>query len=514
MASKEHDMPDLFGFFASTEHERDYLSEYGPTIEKNERAEQRQIEAKLSAWLSICAAQLRLAYEVLPAIAEELAPGDPGIGKLARQAVLAELVSAINRVDGWNQRISCGGTIIPRTSYAPYQALLATVLDSVDRMPSSRDSIFQAAASHRLLYPAETRLSRTSCGEFWTRLIAALPALDPSGEDPDTVGSRLDTLFSTLAECRCLLTDEDPYDLSEERQTYFTHHRREALANAILRLDRDTAEKALLDWDFEAGCPPRDLLIVAFPAFIRGRPIDELLDWTEGDILETTAQSDPDLAVQMFRLLLDAADPRLCERDMAERLLVEDFSRLYAVEKARHALIRALRGSDYFAAQLYLGAAVCDEHVYLIDDCLHEEELDLRQNLINYLDSNAYSDSIWIEPALLPQEEDVTQEDEPAGRRSPRRPFKPRDPLPDDGRLFRYCTVTFGGDGRTYAYLTGDLPLLAGDWVEVPVGRRGEPKAAQVQSLTTCSRSEAPWPPEQTKTVLRRLDPPGSPAKI
>ena len=267
MASKEHDMPDLFGFFASTEHERDYLSEYGPTIEKNERAEQRQIEAKLSAWLSICAAQLRLAYEVLPAIAEELAPGDPGIGKLARQAVLAELVSAINRVDGWNQRISCGGTIIPRTSYAPYQALLATVLDSVDRMPSSRDSIFQAAASHRLLYPAETRLSRTSCGEFWTRLIAALPALDPSGEDPDAVDSRLDTLFSTLAECRCLLTDEDPYDLSEERQTYFTHHRREALANAILRLDRDTAEKALLDWDFEAGCPPRDLLIVAFPAF-------------------------------------------------------------------------------------------------------------------------------------------------------------------------------------------------------------------------------------------------------
>ena len=122
MASKEHDMPDLFGFFASTEHERDYLSEYGPTIEKNERAEQRRIEAKLSAWLSICAAQLRLAYEVLPAIAEELAPGDPGIGKLARQAVLAELVGAINRVDGWNQRISCGGTIIPRTSYAPYQA--------------------------------------------------------------------------------------------------------------------------------------------------------------------------------------------------------------------------------------------------------------------------------------------------------------------------------------------------------------------------------------------------------
>ncbi len=97
MASKEHDMPDLFGFFASTEHERDYLSEYGPTIEKNERAEQRRIEAKLSAWLSICAAQLRLAYEVLPAIAEELAPGDPGIGK---STILLQVCGALqNELD-------------------------------------------------------------------------------------------------------------------------------------------------------------------------------------------------------------------------------------------------------------------------------------------------------------------------------------------------------------------------------------------------------------------------------
>ena len=66
------------------------------------------------------------------------------------------------------------------------------------------------------------------------------------------------------------------------------------------------------------------------------------------------------------------------------------------------------------------------------------------------------------------------------------------------------------GMRRPYAYLTGGLPVGAGDWVEVPFGREDAPRCGQVDSVTDCTRSEAPWPPEQTKTVLRAAGAPAS----
>lgn len=78
----------------------------------------------------------------------------------------------------------------------------------------------------------------------------------------------------------------------------------------------------------------------------------------------------------------------------------------------------------------------------------------------------------------------------------------PAASVPDDGAVFHYCAVQIPGIPRSYAYLTGGLPLKAGSWVEVPFGRNDIPRRGQVVSLTNCTRATAPWPPEQTKTVL------------
>ena len=79
--------------------------------------------------------------------------------------------------------------------------------------------------------------------------------------------------------------------------------------------------------------------------------------------------------------------------------------------------------------------------------------------------------------------------------------------------IYHYCTVRVVGVRRPYAYLTGDLPLQVGDWVEVPFGKDDLPRRGQVNSLTDCTRATAPWPPEQTKTVLRVVDAPTEPEK-
>lgn len=82
------------------------------------------------------------------------------------------------------------------------------------------------------------------------------------------------------------------------------------------------------------------------------------------------------------------------------------------------------------------------------------------------------------------------------------------DELPDDGTVFHYCTVRLQGVRRPYAYLTGNLTLKVGDWVEVPFGKDDTPRCGQIGSLTDCTRLVAPWPPEQTKAVLRVVEAP------
>ena len=82
------------------------------------------------------------------------------------------------------------------------------------------------------------------------------------------------------------------------------------------------------------------------------------------------------------------------------------------------------------------------------------------------------------------------------------------DTKPDDRTVFHYCSVQVQGTRRPYAYLTGGLPLKAGDWVELPFGREGAPRRGQVKAVMDCTRMAAPWPPEQTKAVIRMIDAP------
>ena len=82
------------------------------------------------------------------------------------------------------------------------------------------------------------------------------------------------------------------------------------------------------------------------------------------------------------------------------------------------------------------------------------------------------------------------------------------DTKPDDGTVYHYCSVQVQGTRRPYAYLTGSLPLKVGDWVELPFGKDDVLRHGQVKSVMDCTRMVAPWPPEQTKTVIRTIDAP------
>ena len=76
--------------------------------------------------------------------------------------------------------------------------------------------------------------------------------------------------------------------------------------------------------------------------------------------------------------------------------------------------------------------------------------------------------------------------------------------------MYHYCSVQVQGTRRPYAYLTGGLPLKVGDWVELPFGKDDVLRRGQVKAVMDCTRMVAPWPPEQTKTVIRTIDAPAA----
>ena len=63
------------------------------------------------------------------------------------------------------------------------------------------------------------------------------------------------------------------------------------------------------------------------------------------------------------------------------------------------------------------------------------------------------------------------------------------------------------GAGNTPPVCVPDR-LKAGDWVELPFGKDDLLRQGQVKAVMDCTRTVAPWPPEQTKTVIRVIDAP------
>ena len=77
---------------------------------------------------------------------------------------------------------------------------------------------------------------------------------------------------------------------------------------------------------------------------------------------------------------------------------------------------------------------------------------------------------------------------------------------PTGESYYQFCNVQFKEDGATYAYLTGEISLKAGDFVVVPIGDHQAEKLARVTEVFVCSTQNAPYPPEKAKFVLRKSE--------
>ena len=144
-------------------------------------------------------------------------------------------------------------------------------------------------------------------------------------------------------------------------------------------------------WDFsenEGAC--RDLLISDFPDAVRRWTAEELEDMDTQDLLCETGENDPTTAIQMMKLLLDAAESHLHNPEVAEQLLGWDLYDLCQSQFVQAPLLKQLKQDDRLARQLFQSAYVGPPQEALLEACDWFGETAVKAHLEELLKKNPY----------------------------------------------------------------------------------------------------------------------------
>lgn len=362
-------------------------------------------------------------------------------------------------------------------------------------------------AKRGVLFCEEAALSETDCGTFWTELLSTRPVEDYYNRvDPDGLFDLLSELSSAYAYFGGKKDEEmgeaqDYQNALEE--AYNTHWQNKVL----LHPDAERAERLLAHGefpDYEDIC--REILLVEYPEEVPHESAEDFNELSWDYILDDVFASNTAKGIQMWRRLLDIAEPSLkTDAKTAEKLL-PDWDWLDSSSHNQVLLLLTALDDERFASQLFESASIGRLQYDVLNACRDCGQEKLGQHCLELALKNPYLEENWEKRFRR-----VFTTTLPSGSTKPRShaTAKPiADTKPDDGTVYHYCSVQVQGTRRPYAYLTGGLPLKVGDWVELPFGKDDVLRHGQVKAVMDCTRMVAPWPPEQTKTVIRTIDAP------
>ena len=358
-----------------------------------------------------------------------------------------------------------------------------------------------------VLFCEEAALSETDCGTFWTELLSTRPVEDYYNRvDPDG----LFELFSELSSAYAYFGGKKDEEMGEAQdyqnaleEAYNTHWQNKVL----LHPDVERAKRLLAQGefpDYEDIC--REILLVEYPEEVPHETAEDFDELSWESILDDVFASNTAKGIQMWRRLLDIAEPSLkTDAKTAEKLL-PDWDWLDSSSHNQVLLLLTALDDERFASQLFESASIGRLQYDVLNACCDCGQEKLGQHCLELALKNPYLEENWEKRFRR-----VFTTTLPSGSTKPRShaTAKPiADIKPDDGTVYHYCSVQVQGARRPYAYLTGGLPLKVGDWVELPFGKDDALRQGQIKAVMDCTRMVAPWPPEQTKTVIRTIDAP------
>ena len=361
-------------------------------------------------------------------------------------------------------------------------------------------------AKRGVLFREEAALSEADCGTFWTELLSTRPVEDYYNHvDPDG----LFELFSELSSAYAYFGGKKDEEMGEAQdyqdaleEAYNTHWQNKVL----LHPDVERAKRLLAQGklpDYEDIC--REILLVEYPEEVPHETAEDFDELSWERVLDDVFTRDPEKGMEMWRRLLDIAEPSLkTDAKTAEKLLL-DWDWLEAPTDDQALPLLVALDDERFVSQLFESAYIGRLQLDVLNACRSCGQEELGQHCLELALKNPHLEENWEK--RLSRVFTTT----PSSRTAKPRSYigKPiADTKPDDGTVYHYCSVQVLGTRRPYAYLTGGLPLKVGEWVELPFGKDDVLRRGQIKAVMDCTRMVAPWPPEQTKTVIRTIDAP------
>ena len=426
---------------------------------------------------------------------DQLAPNNTHLSQLLGKVLLHNISTGIQHA----------GALPDEKKAEELRTFLHTTADL--NLGESAEEIMRDA-KRGVLFREEAALSENECGTFWAELLSTRPVEDYYNQvDPDG----LFELFSELSSANAYFggkKDEEgeaqDYQNALEK-AYNTHWQNKVL----LYPDVERAKRLLAEGTFPQGediC--REILLVEYSEEVPHETAEDFDELSWKYILDDVFSVDTAKGIQMWRRLLDIAEPSLkTDAKTAEKLL-PDWDWLDSPSHDQVLLLLTALDDERFVSQIFESASIGRLQFTIIGVCRSSGQEKLCQHLLQLALENPN-----LEENRKKQFRRAFSA-EPYFTNAALRSYAAGKPSAytktDDGTVYHYCSVWVQGTQRPYAYMTGGLPLKVGDWVELPFGEDDALRRGQVKAVMDCTRMAAPWPPERTKTVIRTIDAPAA----
>lgn len=362
-------------------------------------------------------------------------------------------------------------------------------------------------AKKGVLFREEAALSETDCGTFWTELLSTRPVEDYYNRvDPDGLFDLLSELSSAYAYFGGKKDEEmgqaqDYQNALEE--AFNTHWQNKVLLHPDVERAKGLLAQGMFP-DYEDIC--REILLVEYPEEVPHETAENFDELSWESILDDVFASSTAKGIQMWRRLLDIAEPSLkTNAKTAEKLLLDwDWLESPTDDQALPLLVAL--DDERFVSQLFESAYLDRLQFHVLEICRDCGEETLARHCMDLALKNSCLEEQWRKryTQVLAAAPSSKRAKTPA--RALARPPVSTPSKPAGESYYQFCNVQFKEDGATYAYLTGGISLKAGDFVVVPIGDRQAEKLARVTEVFVCSTQNAPYPPEKAKFVLRKSE--------
>ena len=424
----------------------------------------------------------------------QIAPNDTSLSQLLGKVLLHHISAGIQHA----------GALPDEKKAEELRTFLHNTLDL--NLGESAEEIMRDA-KRGVLFREEAALSETDCGTFWTELLSTRPVEDYYNRvDPDG----LFELFSELSSAYAYFGGKKDEEMGEAqdyqnalKEAYNTHWQNKVL----LHPDVERAKRLLAQGkfpDYEDIC--REILLVEYPEEVPHETAEHFGELSWDSILDDVFASNTAKGIQMWRRLLDIAEPSLkTDAKTAEKLL-PDWDWLDSPTDDQALPLLVALDDERFVSQLFESAYLDRLQFNVLEICRDCGEETLARHCMDLALKNPCLEEGWRKryTQVLAAAPSSKRAKTPA--RALARPPVSTPAKPAGESYYQFCNVQFKEDGAAYAYLTGGISLKAGDYVVVPIGDHQAEKLARVTEVFVCSTQNAPYPPEKAKFVLRKSE--------